>query len=67
MNSPDFGEALHPSWLNGAKFGFNLTWRMAYAALVLVEKIAPQELNVARVARPGRVARSDWLLLHATF
>ena len=45
----------------------NLLWVAVIAAFVLVEKIAPQELHVARVAGLGLVAWGGWLLLHAIF
>lgn len=41
----------------------NLLWVAAIAAFVLVEKIAPQELHVARIAGLGLMAWGIWLLL----
>lgn len=45
----------------------NLLWVAVIAAFVLVEKIAPRELHVARLAGLGLAAWGGWLLLHRTF
>ncbi|MBK5205923.1 MAG: DUF2182 domain-containing protein [Polaromonas sp.] len=42
----------------------NMLWVAAIAVFVLVEKIAPQELHVARIAGLGLIAWGGWMLLH---
>lgn len=42
----------------------NLLWVAAIAVFVLVEKIAPRQWHVARIAGLGLMAWGSWLLLH---
>ncbi len=42
----------------------NLLWVAAIAVFVLIEKVAPQELHVARITGLGLMASGGWLLLH---
>ena len=44
----------------------NLLWVAAIAAFVLVEKIAPQEWHVTRIAGLGLMTSGGWLLLHGS-